>query len=157
MEIKEPQKEILIPKEKTKCKWCGSSNLTFRLRPDTPHYAEAICRYCNKHCYWISNPNTKNKKNRARTGKNIIKEIYKFHELTKEICFFCLRDKKDLGENETLTHDHIQELNKGGEDKIQNMQVLCSACHKLKNWCRLYLNWHLNKEEENDSQTTSKS
>ena len=28
--------------------------------------------------------------------------------------------------------DHVIELASGGEDSIENLQVLCSACHKVK-------------------------
>jgi len=137
--------------EINKCKWCGSKNLKFKKRPDTPHYGEMICRHCNKHSHWISNPNREKRNKRIGTGKKIIKEICNFHGFDKEFCFFCLRTKEQLGKNETLTHDHIQELDKEGKDNIENMQVLCSACHKLKNWCRLYINWHFKKD---DTKTT---
>ena len=123
-----------------KCRWCGGENLGFKFRPDTPHYGEMICKHCNKHSHWVKNPNKAN--NGMRTSKHSIKDICEFHEFKEEICFFCLRKKEELGLNEILTDDHIIELDKGGEDTIQNRQVLCSACHKLKNWARLYMNWH---------------
>jgi 5-methylcytosine-specific restriction endonuclease McrA len=67
-----------------------------------------------------------------------------------------LRNKNQLGEKETLTIDHIRELDKGGDDALYNMQVLCLACHKLKNWTRLYMNWHLKgRTKEDDTKTVS--
>lgn len=129
-----------------KCKWCNSESLLSRPRPDTPHYAEIICKHCGKHNKWIPNPEKSN--NRLRANKQTINKISKFHNFDKEFCFFCLRKKEELGQNETMTIDHIQELDKGGKDEIQNMQIFCSACHKLKNWSRLYMNWHFKKEEE---------
>ena len=71
-----------------------------------------------------------------------------FHKMESEFCFFCLRERKELGVSETMTLDHIKELDKGGVDQVENLQILCSACHKLKNWARLYLNWHLNGAKE---------
>jgi len=130
-----------------KCRWCGATNIKSRPRPDTPHYAEMFCGHCGKHCYWIKNPNSPRTTN--RTSRKTTKEICDFHRFKEEGCFFCLRKRNEIGKNETLTIDHIQELDKGGEDTIENMQVLCSACHKLKNWARLYMCWHLIKEDDN--------
>ena len=96
-------------------------------------------------------PRTDSKRMNSKT----ISEICYFHKITKEMCFFCLRNRNELGAKETLTIDHIQELDKGGEDQVWNMQILCSACHKLKNWARLYMNWHFKKEVEEDEQATS--
>ena len=48
---------------------------------------------------------------------------------------------------------HIEEIDKGGKDELGNLQIICSACHKLKNWARLYTNWHLNKEGKKDGNT----
>ena len=124
--------------EITKCRWCGSANLIFKETPETIHYGRFDCGHCGKFSSWVKNPD---KKITRRVNSKTIKDVCDFHKID-EICFFCLRDRNSLGEKETLTIDHIQELDKGGEDQVWNMQVLCSACHKLKNWCRLYMNWH---------------
>lgn len=129
-----------------KCKWCGTNdNFTVRLTPNTIHYAQRICNNCGKHMEWVKDPNSPRSQGtgKYRIGKRKIEQVCKFHKFEKEFCFFCLRTRDELGENETLTIDHIQELNKGGRDIIENTQILCSACHKLKNWARLYMNWHL--------------
>lgn len=130
----------------TKCKWCSNDKLDFIETPNLIHYGRMDCKHCGRFCYWVKDPNTpiNNRKN-----KKSPKEVCYFHQIKdKEICFFCLRNREQLGIKETLTVDHIQELNKGGKDILENMQVLCTACHKLKNWARLYMNWHLNKKEE---------
>jgi len=126
-----------------KCKWCGNEKLKFVETPNLVHFGKMICQHCNKFCYWVRNPNLpiNNRKNKKTT-----KQVCEFHRITGEMCFLCLRERKELGQSETLTVDHIQELDKGGEDIIENMQVLCSACHKLKNWVRLYMHWHLKKD-----------
>ena len=48
-----------------------------------------------------------------------------------------------LGVNETMTRDHIFELVDGGKDELENLQILCSACHKLKLWVKTYITTHL--------------
>lgn len=134
-----------------KCKWCNSEKLSFEKTPQGVHHGKMTCRHCGRFCYWVKNPE-KPKSNRK--NKQSVKEVCKFHSIENEICFFCLRERKQLGLSETLTVDHIQEISKGGLDILENLQVLCSACHKLKNWSRLYLNWHLNGgEKDGDSKT----
>lgn len=131
----------------TKCRYCESHNLKFTETKDTIHYGKFVCGHCGKFSHWVKNP-LSSRNNSLRTNKKTVKEVVSFHRLDEEICFFCLRNRTQLGSKETLTIDHIKELDKGGEDKLWNMQVLCSACHKLKNWCRLYMNWHFKKEDD---------
>ena len=135
-----------------KCNYCGNKKLKFIETPILIHYGKMVCQHCGKFSSWVRNPDLP-KNNRI--NKKSVQEVCSFHQiLNEEICFFCLRNKKELGDKETLTVDHIQEIDKGGLDIIQNMQVLCSACHKLKNWARLYINWHFkNIFDRNDTTT----
>lgn len=106
------------------------------------HYARLDCANCNSFIGWLRSPDKI--KGYNRINKHSVKEVCEFHGYDDEFCFICLRKKEELGKRETLTVDHIKELKNEGEggDVIQNKQVLCSACHKLKNWARLYMNWH---------------
>lgn len=137
-----------------KCKWCDSHNLNFTKTPNLTHFGRIDCLDCGRWNEWIRNP--ENDGIRTRTSRYNISQVLRFYNKKDEICFFCLRKKEQLGEKETLTLDHIEELKDGGKDELGNIQVLCSACHKLKNWARLYMNWHLNKFYENDTITTKK-
>jgi len=116
--------------------------ITFERTPNLTHYGKYVCEKCGKWFKWVENPK---KTKRTKTSKINIKNVAKFHKKEKPFCFICLRTKEQLGESETLTIDHIEELNQGGKDEIENLQILCTACHKLKNWARLYLNWHYKK------------
>ena len=137
------------------CRYCGEKINTSIIKTDnTVHYGYLRCNKCNKFSHWVSNPNGEIRQTN-RLVKLDVAEVCKYHNFSTEHCFFCLREKKDLGVHETLTVDHIEELDKGGKDEIPNMQVLCSACHKLKNWSRLYLYWHLKRSEDGDTKTTS--
>lgn len=140
------------------CQWCGSENVLFIETPNSIHYGRKDCKDCGKWCSWVRNPELPENN---RKSKFTPEQVCELHKIKGEpICFFCLRIKEQLGNKETLTIDHIQELNEGGEDIIENTQVLCSACHKLKNWSRLYINWHLNgnkKDTNGDSETASNS
>ena len=140
----------------TRCKYCNSTNLKHETLPENSiHYAKIICNNCLKWLAWLPNPKSP-RNNNYRISKKTVSDVIKFHGFKEEFCFLCLRTREQLGNKETLTIDHIKELKNTGEEgnNIQNMQVLCSACHKLKNWLRLYFNWHLNKRGENDTQTT---
>ena len=128
------------------CPSC-KSHLIFTETPKLIHYGKLDCPKCKKWIKWIKNP--KCVKKRTKTSKYTIKNIMKFHKFSEEpFCFLCLRTLKQLGEKETLTIDHIKELSKEGINGIENLQILCSACHKLKNWTGLYMNLHLNKTKK---------
>lgn len=73
------------------------------------------------------------------------------HGYEKAFCFFCGRTKEQLGKNETLTRDHIKEVNEGGKDNINNIQILFVACHKLKNWNNTYIRKHIFGGRKNEN------
>ena len=123
------------------------------LTPKTIHYGRLDCLKCG-FVGWARDPQSSrnNTTQKLRIGKRSLRQVADFHNFditddeSKIFCFFCLKMKHQLGYGEVLTVDHIMELNKGGKDEVENTQIFCSACHKLKNWARLYTNWHLKKE-----------
>lgn len=136
------------------CEVCNST-LKRTLTPYTIHYGRLDCPKCGFRG-WARNPESPKTGTTAekRIGAKVTaQECCNFHNIKEECCFFCLRMRNQLGCSETLTIDHIIELDKGGKDEIQNMQVLCSACHKMKNWLRLYMNWHIVKKGEDNGDT----
>jgi len=127
-----------------KCPNC-KTELIFTKTESTIHYGRLDCPQCNKWIKWVKNPNKEDI--RTQTSKYSIEQIMGYHNFSGEpFCFFCLKIKEQLWQHETLTRDHIQELDKGGKDELGNLQILCSACHKLKNWARLYMNWHFKND-----------
>lgn len=132
-----------------KCPRCSGENIKFFETPNLTHYGKNECADCGRWIEWVSNPESNRKKNPLRKMKLDVGKVSRFHKFKTEHCFFCQRTKEQLGLCETLTVDHIEELSTGGKDEIENQQVLCTACHKLKNWTRLYMNWHLNEGENN--------
>ena len=144
------------------CEVC-SSQLKLTLTPNSPHYARLDCPKCN-FVGWARNP--KNPRsygtNLLRVGNKLtIEKIKEFHGFKEEFCFMCLRKKNQLGIRETLTADHILELrdtNEGEDrDRVENGQILCSACHKMKLWLTTYLNEHIEGKKENDTKTNTRT
>ena len=130
------------------CEVC-SSTLKLTLTPISPHYGRLDCPRCG-FIGWAKNPNSPRNKNTKllRTGNRLtVEKIQKYHNFKEPFCFLCLRKKEELGIKETLTADHILELRdtKDNEDRdcINNGQILCSACHKIKLWLTTYLNEHI--------------
>lgn len=134
----------------TNCKNCNEI-LNLTLTPNSVHYGRLDCPSCHTFNGWARNPASPRFDSKRVGNHADINKVMVYHGMTEPICFFCLRNKNQLGEKETLTIDHINELDKNGKDEVYNMQILCSACHKLKNWARLYMHWHLNKDEKKDN------
>ena len=133
----------------TKCPQCGREiEPAFELTPNMPHYGRLTCIICGK-VWWAKKPENLNK--RTETSSFSLEQIAKFHNKIVIFCFLCLRERSQLGLKETFEIDHIQELQKGGKDELGNLQILCTACHSIKNWLRLYLNWH-SRKSDNDTE-----
>lgn len=124
------------------CLNCGCEQETKIIeRVDTVHNAEIRCFVCDRFLGWL--PKSNEQKRKAMNSEVLRKKIIEAHNFNKEFCFICNRDKLQLNKNECLTVDHIIPLEFGGRDDIENMQILCSACHQVKNWMVVYLNKHI--------------
>jgi len=120
---------------------CGSETGELVLTPNSVHFGKIVCDVCRKFIRWKKAPQNANKRSGC-PELEVVASKYKFIDV---FCFFCGRVKEQLGWNETLTVDHIKKLEEGGEDNFDNMQILCTACHKLKHWTELYTRKHLEK------------
>lgn len=128
------------------CPKCNSENFIIKPRPDTPHTGgERRCLNCNTFMGW--NPATTHEGIRTKSTKYELIDIMKNKHYEKEpFCFFCGRIKEQLGQNETLTIDHIDPIREKGLDDLTNLQILCDPCHKLRHWAEIYLNKHHTKK-----------
>jgi len=141
------------------CEVCNSK-LQITLTPNSPHYGRLDCPKCGFKGFARNPNNPRNKGTKlSRIGNRLtVDKIMEFHNFKKPFCFLCLREKKDLGIRETLTADHIQELRTTKDenlDRVENGQILCSACHKIKLWLTTYLNEHIKgKKSENGNTKT---
>ena len=122
------------------CETC-QSNLIKTLTPNNIHYARLDCPKCG-FVGWARNPNNprSNGTRLLRQGNRLtVEKIMEFHKFEGDpFCFSCLRKRCELGIRETMTADHILELRDTKDnkerDKVENGQVICYACHKIKSW-----------------------
>lgn len=141
--------------EINKCQNYGSTNIKdIPTNGTSIHYAKIVCNDCKHFCGWQPFPKTEGM-HRKFTASKKINDVARYHKYNTPFCFLCLRKKEQLGLYETLTIDHIHELRDGGSDSIENAQILCTACHQIKNWLRLYLNCHKKREADEDGNTKS--
>jgi 5-methylcytosine-specific restriction endonuclease McrA len=126
---------------------CLHQNKKYIPRPNTPHHAEIRRADCNKFLGWQPAPNHEGI--RRESTKHDIDQLMQHKKFVGEpFCFFCLRTKKQLGISETLTIDHIVPVRDKGENDLVNLQLHCTACHKLRHWAELYMNKHYKGEEK---------
>jgi len=129
------------------CKNCGAG--VFEIVPvkKGPHYAKMVCANCGAFVKWVPKPCGEKRRISSRFS---VEDIARHRGFEKPFCFFCGRTQEQLGVRETLTVDHILPVSEGGEDVIENVQILCTACHKLKNWITLYVRKHIFEEGVED-------
>lgn len=133
---------------------CIHEHVLITARPDTPHSGgERRCANCNKFLGW--QPATNHEGERRESTKHDIEKLMNFKKYYQEpFCFFCGRTKNLLGANETLTIDHIVPIRDKGENDLVNLQILCTACHKLRHWAELYMNKHYGGNTNGNTTTT---
>jgi DNA-directed RNA polymerase subunit M/transcription elongation factor TFIIS len=134
------------------CAVCNST-LTLTLTPNSIHYGKLDCPKCGFKGFARNPNNPRNSGTKLlRIGNTLtVEKIMKFHVLSYPFCFMCLRKTEELGIRESLTADHIEELRTTKEenlDRVENGQILCTACHKMKLWLTTYLNSHIKGKYE---------
>jgi 5-methylcytosine-specific restriction endonuclease McrA len=128
--------------EYEECKNPSCTSTTFKIETKANYQLVQRCAVCGE---WQKNiPKKESTSNRNSSSKYSITEIAEYHHLTEPSCFFCRRKKPHLPDRHGLEIDHIREINnEEGQDRIENLQILCTKCHKLKNHERKYNNWDM--------------
>jgi len=104
-----------------RCKKC-KSNSQITNRDDS--------LYINEYHHAVVRTNTKCRK-RGTIGLLDDNEILQLDEQQKGKCKMCNIDKS-IAPGKKLQLDHIIEINDGGSNTIDNIQLLCESCHKIK-------------------------
>ena len=98
----------------------------FKLRPDTQHHGEIRCVLHGHR--WIPKP-TELKTPRRKVNPELFKLV---PEPMRNYCWTCLRDRallKSLQPMVPLEAHHIIEVDNGGPDDRDNIQIVCKECH----------------------------
>lgn len=102
-----------------KCKKCGAE---FQARQSEINLNKAL--YCSKKCFYSSLKLERPKDSKyfyaTSFWKNLKIECFKKDNYTCQIC----------GSRENLHSHHIVPRRKGGKDELDNLQTLCSSCHR---------------------------
>jgi hypothetical protein len=107
------------------CPKCGQPS-PFRLRPDTQHHGEIRC-LVHGHI-WIPKP-TELKTPRRKVNRDLFELV---PEHMRDYCWTCLRSRellKSLKPMVPLEAHHIIEVQSGGIDDRDNIQIVCKECH----------------------------
>ena len=93
------------------------------------HYCKVTCGKCRRFIKWEGKP----KEKKSRKGQAELRNRF-----CKDYCEMCLSMKEDLVLPDTLEIHHVLEVQHGGSDDPENLQTLCTGCHKMVHWRRTY-------------------
>jgi len=105
------------------CNECGAEE--FKLEPSDIHGFGVRCSKCGRFSRWTGKP--KEKKNNPKFRR----EHRKHGERYCDFCGISESEAKEMGLH--FQEDHRLAEQFGGEDEIENVRPLCSACSYMKN------------------------
>jgi 5-methylcytosine-specific restriction endonuclease McrA len=127
----------------TECPRCHSNHLEQVLLPETEvHYGKLMCLEpdCGWFIQWLPFPENEKKRKVTTNCKDV---VYDF-------CHICGLEKPRLGKRETLLPHHMVPLSEGGKDELENILVVCTACHAMIAWLLTYRNRHQRCSSDED-------
>ena len=107
------------------CPKCGQES-PFRLRDDVQHYGDIKCP-THGHM-WVSKP-TELKTVRRKVNRDLFELV---SDKMRNYCWTCLRSRtllKSLQPMVPLEAHHIIEVQNGGVNERDNIQIVCKECH----------------------------
>lgn len=116
--------------EQQPCPACGSQQRQIILTPDLPHYGKILCD-CGHFLGWAPKPDSE-KVRRPAKHRNLVQKY------SAGYCELCLIAEDNLPDEQTLEAQHIIEFEDGGGHERENIQIICTKCHKLIHWLRTY-------------------
>jgi len=126
------------------CPSCLSTDLSEIIEPTRGgHHGRLVCNHCNRFIKWIPKPKEeKNGDPRAEVSKKLVSQY------SKGFCEICLRKHDELPSPQTLEGHHIVQVKDGGTDDRDNIQIVCTACHRWIHWQRTYLGHYAGNQVE---------
>jgi len=139
-DIFKPYTINLLEKNRKACPHCACEFAWVR-PTSTGNYAEARCANadCSRWLFWVPKPKNENSTKRKDT-KGLLEKF------SRGFCEICLRKDYQLPRSEGLEAHHIIEKKDGGNEEKDNIQIVCTKCHKWIHHERTYLG-HYHAEE----------
>jgi len=109
---------------------CCGAELISEMTPHSVHYGRYICSNCGS--FQGNIPSPKNENKRKKVSRYSLEEISEFYSHEEIFCFFCGRNKKELGVSLVFEREHIVEIQEGGKDELRNLFIYCTSCHAVK-------------------------
>lgn len=125
------------------CPRCGHTEHLVLIRDEGwtgGHHGRVECAACQAFIKWAPKPDSAKKRRPSQSRKLVA-------QYSQGFCEICLRHELQIPAPQTLEAHHIIPVEKGGGDEQANIQICCTACHKLIHWQRTYLGHTLNEEE----------
>jgi 5-methylcytosine-specific restriction endonuclease McrA len=129
--------------ENVACTKCGCEERKEELTPNLVHYGKLVCAGCGKMLTWIPKPDVE--KSRRPANHNSLVKKY-----SRGFCELCLRGLEELPARQTLEGHHVLEYDDGGDSTRENVQILCTACHKHVHHVRTWFFPNSVNEEERE-------
>lgn len=124
------------------CPRCDSTETRVILGPHPGgHYSKILCADCNAFKYWGKKPDSEKPKSpRAEVSKTLVQQY------SRGFCEICLRPSVELPLPETLEGHHVIPVTEQGTDDRENIQIVCTACHRWIHHQRTYLGHYHRKD-----------
>jgi hypothetical protein len=117
------------------CPYCASTDLCEVIAVNRGgHYGKIVCNRCDRFIKWIPKPKAEKAQDpRAEVSKTLV------NQYSKGFCEICLRKDQQLPKPQTLEGHHIVQVKDGGTDDKENIQIVCTFCHRWIHSQRTYL------------------
>lgn len=113
------------------CPKCGKRiEPEFQMGPFGPHWAKCTCKACRS--VWFP-PKPGKRKNRESRHTELVRRF------GRGFCELCGILQARLPAGEAFEGHHVDEYHLDGEPTRENTWILCTACHRLVHWRRIYL------------------
>lgn len=97
------------------------------------HYAKIVCSNCDRFIKWEPQPKPETSGKKRKNQKELLAQH------SQGFCEICLRRSHEIPSPQTLEVHHIVEVQNGGTDDSNNLQIVCTQCHKWIHHQRVYL------------------
>ena len=96
------------------------------------HHGKIVCRDCNRFIKWSPKPDQVKSKRPSIQKKLVSRD-------SKGYCEICLVLSDRLPGPQTLEAHHVVPVEMGGGDEPENIQIVCTSCHRWIHHQRTYL------------------